>query len=441
MGVLSLAQRLLEKYYLCDYCLGRQFSSLLPGAGNKIRGLCLKMVLALEAHENILRGGNSMEELRLLAGHGKLDLARRLAESVGQSDIKQDRCFVCEDVLNDGVFDGITDKVMSELVRLEFRTFLVGASVPVHIRQREDYLRAENEITTGEDIKGDITREVGKRITDRTGAKVEFFVPEVTIVVDIFSNSYVLKNNPIFIKGFYQKYVRNLPQSIWFCKKCHGTGCDACGGSGREYTSSVSELIGKPAVQFFGAADFKFHAAGREDVDATVLGRGRPFVLEIKSPGKRYLQLGELEERINANSEGRISAKELGYAAKKDMRALKAESIARTKTYLAEVVFDEMVEDSKIVEVENVFRNISVEQRTPSRVLGRRKDKIRRKLVHTVVAERKDRNAVSFKVKAQGGLYIKELINGDNGRTVPNIADTVGRKVLVISLSVIEVES
>ncbi|MEM0275466.1 MAG: tRNA pseudouridine(54/55) synthase Pus10, partial [Nitrososphaerota archaeon] len=48
---------------------------------------------------------------------------------------------------------------------------------------------------------------------------------------------------------------------------------------------------------------------------------------------------------------------------------------------------------------------------------------------------------VKFKIKAQGGLYVKELIDGDNGRTKPNIAEAINNKPLKIQLAVIEVEN
>ncbi|MEM4648944.1 MAG: tRNA pseudouridine(54/55) synthase Pus10, partial [Nitrososphaerota archaeon] len=90
--------------------------------------------------------------------------------------------------------------------------------------------------------------------------------------------------------------------------------------------------------------------------------------------------------------------------------------------------------------VEEKFRDIVVSQRTPRRVLRRRADKIRQKKVYYVEAEKLGDRVVKFRIKAQGGLYIKELIDGDEGRTEPNIAEALGRRPLRIDLSVIEVE-
>ena len=50
---------------------------------------------------------------------------------------------------------------------------------------------------------------------------------------------------------------------------------------------SVEELIAKIALKYTKSDDESFHGCGREDIDALMLGRGRPFVLELKNPKKR----------------------------------------------------------------------------------------------------------------------------------------------------------
>lgn len=44
-------------------------------------------------------------------------------------------------------------------------------------------------------------------------------------------------------------------------------------------------------------------------------------------------------------------------------------------------------------------------------------------------------------VKTQGGLYIKELISGDDNRTKPSVCDILGVKSICKQLDVIEVGS
>ena len=45
--------------------------------------------------------------------------------------------------------------------------------------------------------------------------------------------------------------------------------------------SSVEECIGEILLPYFHGKSYKFHTAGREDVDVRMLGNGRPFVLEV----------------------------------------------------------------------------------------------------------------------------------------------------------------
>ena len=44
-----------------------------------------------------------------------------------------------------------------------------------------------------------------------------------------------------------------------------------------------------------------------------------------------------------------------------------------------------------------------------------------------------------MRIKTEGGLYIKELISGDDGRSQPNVSDILGVKAICEKLDVIEV--
>ena len=43
-------------------------------------------------------------------------------------------------------------------------------------------------------------------------------------------------------------------------------------------------------------------------------------------------------------------------------------------------------------------------------------------------------------IKCQGGLYVKELIHGDDDRTKPNISSVIGKKIVRIELDVVNIE-
>ncbi|RJS67986.1 tRNA pseudouridine(54/55) synthase Pus10, partial [Candidatus Bathyarchaeota archaeon] len=49
------------------------------------------------------------------------------------------------------------------------------------------------------------------------------------------------------------------------------------------------------------------------------------------------------------------------------------------------------------------------------------------------------RNRAEIKIRCQGGLYIKELVTGDNGRTNPNISSLIKVKAVPKELDVLNV--
>jgi len=433
---------MLRKYPLCNYCLGRQFARLAPGMSNRERGTSIKNALLLEAHQEATLGSEeASEKISILASNGGLQEAAMLAERLGLERTGRKPCHICGDSLGEEAFTAMAQKIGDQLREYEYSSFLLGGSVPITLREKEDAFRSEFSITTGEDIKNDVTREIGKILQRVTGADVDYTSPHITIVVNLFGMTFDIKPNPIFVKGRYLKHSRNIPQSVWHCRECWGRGCPRCNNTGREYPTSVSELVGVPAKEFAEAMDFKFHAAGREDVDALVEGTGRPFVLELKHPRKRRLALDRLERLINERAAGLVEVHGLEFTTRREVRNLKAFSPRTSKTYVAETEFDSEISADKLSELEQMFTNVVVEQRTPTRVMARRGDRLRHKTLYELKAELQAPDKVVFTIRAQGGLYVKELIDGDNGRTKPNVAELLGAKPLRMSLSVVAVET
>ena len=48
-------------------------------------------------------------------------------------------------------------------------------------------------------------------------------------------------------------------------------------------------------------------------------------------------------------------------------------------------------------------------------------------------------NRVEMKIRCQGGLYIKELVSGNEGRTVPSIASIINAEAKPLELDVLNV--
>ena len=65
------------------------------------------------------------------------------------------------------------------------------------------------------------------------------------------------------------------------------------------YQESVEEFISEPVLLAAKGVASKFHGSGREDIDARMLGNGRPFVLEISEPKIRTLDYKILEMEMS----------------------------------------------------------------------------------------------------------------------------------------------
>jgi tRNA pseudouridine synthase 10 len=250
-----------------------------------------------------------------------------------------------------------------------------------------------------------------------------------------------LQVNPIFIYGRYKKLVRGIPQSRWDCKKCKGRGCEDCGGTGRRYPDSISEYVGVHAQHHVGGSRFKFHAAGREDVDVLMLGKGRPFVLEISKPRVRKPNLFEIAQTINQEAAGKVEVHDLELTDRHRLQKLKEDAASNIKEYAAIIQAEGPVSDEAIQRVSKSFHGTTIEQRTPNRVSHRRSDLVRSKKVHGIQITRQENGMLEAFFKVQGGTYIKELISGDEGRTKPSIAEILGIPCLCKELNVTAIYS
>jgi tRNA pseudouridine synthase 10 len=439
LEILRLAKRMLAEHKLCDSCLGRQFATLGHGLSNRERGKALKISLLLEGCLKAESGDKAaLETVRHLAINGRLEAARQTLEKLKlKVEVEVEACEICEDKLSE--IEELGREAVEKLEPYEYESFLVGARVPARVIEAEDELRGRYGVAWGENIKGEFTREVGKVIAKLTGRQVDFKNPDVIVTISPYSSQrkVTVKANPIFIEGKYRKLVAGIPQAKWLCGECRGKGCEACNWTGRKYPESVQEIIEKPFLTQTLGDEADFHAGGREDIDAKVLGTGRPFVIEVKNPKRRTLDLKRIAEEIN--SSGKVEVEGLSMAGKGAVAKVKAAE-AYTKTYQILVETEKPITLGKLRKLEEFFADRAINQWTPRRVLHRRADKERVKTVYRVEAKRISKKRFEASVECQGGLYVKELVDGDEGRTRPSMAELLGEKLKCISLTVLKVE-
>mgnify|MGYP000200337065 CR=1 FL=1 len=437
MEILEKARRMLEEKPLCDNCLGRQFAFLGYGVENRDRGRAIKTILTMEGHRlALLKKPEGIKILKTLAENGGFRMAETILQKIGETSNRKKECFLCGNRFDK--LSSLIEKAMDALRDYEYDTFLVGVRIPTEIEEREDELRARFEIEHGEGMRNEFSRVLGKTLLEAAGKRVDYKKPQIVIIFNPFTEKIELQVNSLFIMGRYRKLVRGIPQSKWLCRRCHGRGCPSCNWTGKMYPESVEELIAEPILEMTLGEESSFHGAGREDIDARMLGSGRPFVIEIKRPKKRKLDLFELEHIINERAQGKIEVLNLRYADREDVVKIKDMESAQ-KTYRVTVEFDRELGDNELEKLEDALTDITILQRTPTRVLHRRADLTREKHIYETKIKRISPKKVELTIKCQGGLYVKELITGDNGRTKPSVSEIIGAKAQPLELDVLDV--
>jgi tRNA pseudouridine synthase 10 len=440
MDILEKALAMLSKHPLCDNCLGRQFALLGYNIENKDRGRALKLSLTLQASElNSAKNASGVKRLKLLAVNGfsreAQETLRHLKTRVPKEDPSR-ACFLCEGKFQ--LLDGLVQKALDAVASYECGTFLVGVELPVAVEEREDEFKATFNVSYGENIRHEFGRLLGKRIAEETGKEAEYLKPDIAIICNPFTDEVRLQVNPLFVSGRYRKLVRDIPQSKWFCSSCRGRGCEKCGGTGKMYPESVEELASKPLLEAAEGEKTSFHASGREDIDARMLGTGRPFVIEVSKPKKRFLDLKTIEAAVNAGAVGKVEVSGLRFSSKDVVRRLKRGESAQ-KEYRVLIDFEKDVSDEGLRLLEEKLSGALIKQQTPLRVLHRRADLVREKYIYEVKVKKVSLKRAEMKIRCQGGLYVKELVSGDEGRTLPNVSELLENRAKPLKLDVLNV--
>jgi tRNA pseudouridine synthase 10 len=437
MDILEKARKILEKYPLCNRCLGRQFALLGHDLNNQTRGEAIKLLLTMKAHRMTFENEKSgVALLKALATNGAFPMATQILQTQKKPSSKARQCYLCEDKLESTT--ELAKKAVELLSGYEYSTFLVGVKLPSQIEEREDEFKAEFDLNFGESMRNELSRAIGKEISELSGKEVDFKKPDITVLVNPFTKHISLQVNPLYISGKYKKHARDISQSRWICRACQGKGCRKCNWTGKMYLESVEDFIATPTLETTEGGTSSFHGAGREDVDARMLGRGRPFVIEIKQPKKRFIDLKKLENTINDSARGKVEVHGLRLADKELIRSLK-KGEASEKVYRVIVEFDRQISDKELATLEKALVGIIVHQQTPKRVLHRRTDKVREKYIYKAKVKRLTPTRAQLQVRCQGGLYVKELVTGDEGRTKPSVAEILGTKATPLELDVLDV--
>lgn len=399
MEITELGKNILKKGYVCNNCLGRGFSQLLTGLTNRERGEAVRLALAMEYEAKPF-------EAEMSNFYGFKFRNQKVSPK------KPGKCSVCGDLFKKKLSE-FERQAVEKLKGIEFDSFLVGTKLSSELIRKEEELWETVGIKYCEPIKAEINRELGKLLEKGLKKRVEMETPDVNIIVDVGAGKVKLKLNSLFISGGYKKLIRGIPQTKW-----------------EMYKETVEDIIAEPVMKVTKGKSHSLHGSGREDVDARCLD-WRPFVFEVKMPKKRNLDFKAIEKAIKKT--GKVEVSGLRISDRREVRKVK--ELKQDKTYKILAVFEEPLKNlKKLKELKGEIR-----QHTPTRVLHRRADKLRKRRVKGINYKKLGPKKVELTIKAESGLYVKELVTGDSGRTKPSVSGVLENPAEVKELDVVKI--
>ena len=338
-------------------------------------------------------------------------------------------CFICQGAL--ASLPSLVDAALTQSDGFEWETFSVSSSFSRAILMRE--AEVATDLLPGQytSLKNSVNSEISAKVAKASGKKNDQRAADASFEFDFTSKKAVARPMQLYIHGHYIKLARGFCQSRWHCSECAGKGCESCSGSGMNYPS-VEEEIGKVLAPAFGAAGCTLHASGREDVDVRCLGGGRPFVAELASPKKRTASLSSLEREFAKNENVRAIGLRFVHKAFID-------SVCNShfeKEYEAIVSADRALTSADAKKI-TALSGTALNQHTPTRVLARRTDMLRKRTVYKISAQTTEGGKLKLHILAEAGTYIKEFIHSDDGRTTPSVSSALKCKAACDSLDVV----
>ncbi len=399
MDPLNYARILVFSGPICDHCLGTRLASLGHGLTARQRGELMRT-------------------------------------AVGGETVASGSCWVCG-----GAFERVPDwarKAHELAAGYEHATFLFGVHESARLQATQELLDQEFPSPWSEPVKRELNRELGRhyeRLAERP-VSVDFKQPDIRFTVDLETGEVSMQVSSVYFYGRYRKLMRGIPQTHWPCRYCGGRGCEKCNFTGKQYPTSVEEQILPAFLEACQGTGGHLHGAGREDVDARMLGRGRPFVLEVKEPRVRTVDLEEITRRINSQAVGIVEVLDLAPAAPQLVEMIK--QLKAKKRYRALVRLGSPISED---ELSRALAGLVTEihQRTPRRVAHRRADLVRKRRVHAATGKLLSPTEAELIITCDGGLYVKELVSGDEGRTHPSLSELLGVPARVEELDVLEI--
>jgi len=409
--MLEKSLQILREYPLCDSCLGRLYAQMGYALENWERGAAIKTVLHMQLVTQFRQGADVRNDLVSLAKVHKP--TRRFLASIG-TEVEGVPCYICGGLLTD------VEKYAHEAVKhtgdIDFETFAVGTTIPSDVLKREAEVVAKFLITTGESIKHEINRRIGKEMLKLlTGKRVDKLRPNIVVRIDLLTGKVTVVRNPILLEGKYLKLSRRVAQAKRF---------------GSVKTTLLDKL--QYVRDFYGGLEHIIHVSGREDSDVRMLGPGRPLVVEVKQPIRYRGQVPPLVD-------DEVVFRPLSFTTREEVRRLKEKAKVDIKLYRALVYSERPLTAEDLGKMAELSGKI-ITQYTPRRIKRLHPRRKRTRMVYELTWRLISPHVFELYVRCQGGLYVKEFIHGDGGRTIPSAAEVLNSYLEVLELDVLSIE-
>ena len=281
----------------CDHCLGR--------IGGKKRFGQSDLESGIEIRASVVEADSTMANARE----------------------NEPLCPFCENLFEEAPL--LAELIYESIGERDCSRLQLGARIPKDQTEAEDHLRKRFGAGGSAPLKSSLVEEVARQLGELgMGQNLVVEKPEILALIDVLTLTVELDIRSHYVYGRYRKLERGIPQTKWPCRACKGRGCEKCDYTGLQYRSSVQALIGDPLLELFGSEEHAFHGMGREDIDVRCLGRGRPFVIELKKPYKRDVDMNLIMDAINSSAENRLEVS--------DMRTSNRSEVVRVKDTPAE---------------------------------------------------------------------------------------------------------
>jgi len=313
--------------------------------------------------------GQSLEE----AGADVRAMVVERDQHLSKAREEEPLCPFCENLFQE--VDLLADIIQDALEGYDVNRLQLGARFPKDQTDEEETLRKRLAAGGSNPLKPALVEAISQRLAGRLeGIKLVNEKPDVLALIDVLTLTVDIDVRSLYVYGRYRKLERGIPQTRWPCRACKGRGCERCDHTGLQYKRSVQDLIGNPMLDIFEGKEHAFHGMGREDIDVRCLGRGRPFVLEIKEPKRRGFNAEKLAEIINQSAEGSVEVSSIRPSNRSEVVRIK--DTPAEKSYTIRFTLEPMNEAEYAVLTAPVdMTNEDVQERSTNRRRQRRGDK------------------------------------------------------------------